>query len=102
MARRQRGKVVRGRRSMGAQREETASGVSGLVDYVARGLVDEPSSVHVTEVERHDAVVFELRVAMGDLGKVIGKSGRTAQAMRTLLSLSNTSEERDLVLDIVD
>ncbi len=102
MARRHRGKVVRGRRGAPAPRETVSSPAGEMIDYIARGLVDEPSGVRVAEVDRSDALVLQLHVAMGDLGKVIGKSGRTAQAMRTLLSLSNTDPDRDLVLDIVD
>ena len=103
MARGHRGKVMRSRRGAATKRQETEiSGAQELVTYLARGLVDEPSGVNVAEVERSDAFVYELRVAMGDLGKVIGKSGRTAQAMRTLLTLSNADGDRDLVLDIVD
>jgi predicted RNA-binding protein YlqC (UPF0109 family) len=103
MFRRRRGKIVRkARGSAAAPREGEGGGPQQLITYLARGLVDEPSGVSVSEVERADARVYELRVAMGDLGKVIGKNGRTAQAMRALLGLAKTEEDRDLVLDIVD
>ncbi|MGD8396588.1 MAG: KH domain-containing protein [Candidatus Eiseniibacteriota bacterium] len=79
------------------------SGRRQLVDYVARGLVDDPAAVRVTENARSDAQVYELSVAMDDLGKVIGKNGRTAQAMRTLLALSRSDgDEREPILDILD
>ena len=56
-----------------------------LVDYMARGLVDKPEEVEVEEIAEPDALVFELKVAVEDLGKVIGKQGRTAKALRTIL-----------------
>lgn len=103
MARRQRGKVVRGRRPLGKRRAKASGkGPAELVTYLARGLVEEPGGVQVAEVKRPDACVFELRVALGDLGKVIGKNGRTAHAIRTLLSLTPAAGEQELILDILD
>ena len=67
------------------------NGVKTLVEEIARALVDAPSGVVVNEIAGEHATVFELRVAQGDLGKVIGRQGRTARAMRTLLE---TREER--------
>ena len=61
-----------------------------LVDYLARGLVDHPEEVEVEEVSEPDALVFELKVAEQDLGKVIGKQGRNAKALRTILSAAST------------
>jgi len=61
-----------------------------LVEKMAKALVDRPEEVNVTEVEGEKTTVFELRVAQTDLGKVIGKQGKTARAMRTILSASGT------------
>ena len=57
-----------------------------LIGYITQALVDHPEKVHVTEVEGEQATVLELKVAKEDIGKVIGKKGRTARAMRTILS----------------
>lgn len=73
-----------------------------LISYVAKALVDDPDAVEVAVVEADKAVIYELSVAPDDLGKVIGKDGRTARAMRTLLSASATGESRRPVLDILE
>ena len=57
-----------------------------LIHYIVTALVDHPEEVRVTETEQDDTIIIELTVAKGDLGKVIGKQGRTARAMRSLLS----------------
>jgi predicted RNA-binding protein YlqC (UPF0109 family) len=103
MSPRHRGKVVRGRRGAAIRHKSNdASPATELITFLARGLVEEPTGVSVAEVERSDAMVYQLRVSPGDLGKVIGKNGRTAQAMRTLLTLAEIGADRDLVLDILD
>ncbi|WP_415715519.1 KH domain-containing protein, partial [Maridesulfovibrio sp.] len=61
-----------------------------LVEYIAKSLVDNPEEVVVTEIEGEQTSVIELKVAKEDLGKVIGKQGRTARAMRTLLGAAST------------
>ncbi|CAI8043024.1 UPF0109 protein CA_C1756 [Geodia barretti] len=61
-----------------------------LVEFVARALVDEPDSVEVTVVEGEKSTIVELKVADGDLGRVIGKQGRIAKAIRTILSAAGT------------
>ncbi|MDF1578123.1 MAG: KH domain-containing protein [Desulfurivibrionaceae bacterium] len=73
-----------------------------LVTFLAAALVDDREAVRVNEVERDDATVFELRVAKEDLGKVIGKQGRTARAIRSLLSASAARENRKARLEILD
>lgn len=73
-----------------------------LVDFVARSLVDEPDEVRVDEVMDGDITVYELMVAEDDLGKVIGRQGRTARAIRTILSASGTKNQRKYELDIID
>ena len=73
-----------------------------LVEYIARALVDEPGEVKVAEVEGERVTVIELRVAQTDLGKVIGKQGRTVKAMRALLQAASVKSRRRTVLEIVD
>jgi predicted RNA-binding protein YlqC (UPF0109 family) len=73
-----------------------------LVELIARALVDRPESVAVRETDEAQATVLELRVAQGDLGKVIGKQGRTARAIRTILNASGTKLKKRFVLDIVE
>jgi predicted RNA-binding protein YlqC (UPF0109 family) len=73
-----------------------------LIDYLARGLVDHPEEVEVEEIEESDALVFELKVAEEDLGKVIGKQGRTAKALRTILSAASAKGRRRVILEILE
>ena len=73
-----------------------------LVAYIAKALVDKPEEVVVTEIEGAQTSVIELKVAMEDLGKVIGKQGRTARAMRTILSAASTKIRKRSVLEIIE
>jgi uncharacterized protein len=73
-----------------------------LVELIARELVDQPDKVKVKEIEGHQATVLELRVADGDLGKVIGKQGRTARAIRTILNASGIKLKKRFVLEILE
>jgi predicted RNA-binding protein YlqC (UPF0109 family) len=73
-----------------------------LVEFVARALVDEPDGVEVTVVEGEKSTIVELKVADGDLGKVIGKQGRIAKAIRTILSAAGTKSGKRVVLEIID
>lgn len=73
-----------------------------LIEYVARSLVDHPDSVQVKEVEGEQTSVIELKVAKEDLGKVIGKQGRTARAMRTILGAASTKARKRAVLEILE
>ena len=73
-----------------------------LVEFIARSLVDNPDEVAVREVEGEQTTVLELKVAKEDLGKVIGKQGRTARAMRTLLSAASTKAKKRVVLEILE
>jgi predicted RNA-binding protein YlqC (UPF0109 family) len=73
-----------------------------LVEYMAKALVDDSDNVSVTEVEGERVTVIELRVAPGDLGKVIGKQGRTARALRTILNANATKLRKRAVLEIVE
>ena len=73
-----------------------------LLDYLARRLVDEPDAVSVGEVEDDGVLVLRLHVAPDDVGKVIGRQGRIARALRTLVRAGGAHEGRRLVLEIVD
>ncbi len=73
-----------------------------FIDYICRALVDNPDEVSVVEVEGSRTVVYELRVAQGDLGKVIGKSGQTAKSIRTLLAAVSARQGKRAVLEILE
>ena len=73
-----------------------------LVEFIARELVNNPNAVEVQEFDEDQTAVFELRVAEEDLGRVIGRDGRTAKAIRTLLSAAATGSGRRAVLEIRD
>ncbi|MDA8402770.1 MAG: KH domain-containing protein [Desulfobacteraceae bacterium] len=73
-----------------------------LITYIAKALVDNPEEVKVSEIVGDQTSVLELKVAKEDLGKVIGKQGRTARAMRTLLSASSAKIKKRTVLEIVE
>jgi hypothetical protein len=73
-----------------------------LVNFIAASLVDQPQAVEVNETAQEDAVVVELRVAKDDLGKVIGKQGRTARAIRVLLSAAAARQDKRARLEIVE
>ena len=73
-----------------------------LITYIASSLVDKPDQVQVTEVEGEQTSVLELRVAKEDLGKVIGRQGRTARAMRTILGAASSKMKKRSVLEILE
>jgi uncharacterized protein len=73
-----------------------------LISYIAQALVDNPDQVEVSEVEGNQTSVLELKVAKEDLGKVIGKQGRTARAMRTILSAASAKVKKRTVLEIIE
>jgi predicted RNA-binding protein YlqC (UPF0109 family) len=73
-----------------------------LIAYIAKALVDKPEEVGVTEIAGAQTSVIELKVAKEDLGKVIGKQGRTARAMRTILSAASTKVKKRSVLEIIE
>jgi predicted RNA-binding protein YlqC (UPF0109 family) len=73
-----------------------------LINYIAQALVDNPEKVTVTEIEGNQTSVLELKVAKEDLGKVIGKQGRTARAMRTILSAASAKVKKRTVLEIIE
>jgi predicted RNA-binding protein YlqC (UPF0109 family) len=73
-----------------------------LVEYIAKSLVDNPDDVKVTEIEGERTSVIELSVAKEDLGKIIGKQGRTARSIRTILSAASTKNNKRAVLEIIE
>lgn len=73
-----------------------------LIKYIAQALVDNPEVVEVLEIEGNQTSVLELKVAKEDLGKVIGKQGRTARAMRTILSAASAKLKKRSVLEIIE
>jgi len=73
-----------------------------LIEYIAKLLVDNPEEVSVTELKGEQTTVIELRVAKEDLGKIIGKQGRTAMAIRTILGAASTKMKKRSVLEILE
>ena len=73
-----------------------------LVQYLAKSLVNNPDAVEVKETEGETASVLELRVAKEDLGRIIGKQGRTAKSIRTILNAATSRTNRKVVLEIVE
>lgn len=78
------------------------TGMKQLIEFLAKSLVDDPDAVHVHSYERAEATVIELEVAEADLGKVIGRQGRTARAIRTILGAAAQKSRGRYILDIVD
>jgi predicted RNA-binding protein YlqC (UPF0109 family) len=72
-----------------------------LIEYIAKSLVDDPSRVQVTEIQGATSVILELRVAPEDMGRVIGRNGRVANAMRTLLRVIAAKQGKRVTLEIV-
>ena len=73
-----------------------------LLEYLARGLVEQPDAVQVKEVDEGDATVLELSVADDDYGNVIGRGGRTASALRTIIKTAAARDRRRVFVDIID
>jgi predicted RNA-binding protein YlqC (UPF0109 family) len=75
--------------------------VRELVELIARSLVDNPDAVQVNEIAGEQSVIIELKVAPDDMGKVIGKQGRIAKAIRTVIRAASTREKKKVIVDIV-
>ncbi len=73
-----------------------------LIERIVRALVDKPEEVTVTAIEGNQATVLELKVAKEDLGKIIGKQGRTAKSLRTIIGAASGKERKRVVLEIVE
>lgn len=78
------------------------SELKDLIEYVSKALVDMPDQVEVNEIEGEQTTVLELKVDKSDLGKVIGKQGRTARALRTILNAASTKLRKRSVLEIIE
>jgi len=76
--------------------------IRALVEFLARGLVDEPDEVEVTMVEERDAYVYEIDVGQQDLGKIIGKGGKTARAIRTLVNCAAPRSGKRSLVEILE
>lgn len=75
--------------------------MSELVEYIAKALVDNPDEVSVNEVEGSQSVIIELKVAQEDMGKVIGKQGRIAKAIRTVVKAASIKQDKRVVVEII-
>ena len=73
-----------------------------LIKYIAQALVDNPEEVEVSEIGSEHTVIIELKVAKSDIGKVIGKEGHTAQAMRSILNAASARTKKRVVLEILE
>jgi len=73
-----------------------------LIEKIAKALVDKPEEVAITEIEGEQTSVIELKVAKEDLGKIIGKQGRTAQAIRTILNAASKKMHKRFVLELIE
>lgn len=73
-----------------------------FIEYIAKHLVDQPDSVVLEEETREDRLVLKLKVAQGDVGKIIGRNGRTAQALRVLLTAVAAKEGKRAILEVLD
>jgi predicted RNA-binding protein YlqC (UPF0109 family) len=80
---------------------ESESSMRGLVEYIAKSLVDDPSQVYVSEIEGENSVILELRVGPEDMGRIIGKGGRTVNAMRTLIRVLAAKQGKRVTLEVV-
>lgn len=82
--------------------DSTPPSLVDLVTYLARSLVEHPEQVEVREIDEPDALVFEVKVAESDLGRIIGRQGRTAKALRTVLSAASAKHRRRVILEILE
>jgi predicted RNA-binding protein YlqC (UPF0109 family) len=73
-----------------------------LIEYIVKALVDNPDKVDVKEIAGEKSIIYELRVGEGDLGKVIGKEGRTAKAIRTIITAAAMKQGKRTVLEIIE
>lgn len=73
-----------------------------LIEFLVKALVDDPSEVHITEISGDKVTLYELRVAKSDIGKVIGKRGRTAGAIRTIINAVSTKQGKRAELEIIE
>ncbi len=84
------------------QASDPVSEIRALVTEIAQALVDDPGSVHVEAIMDQDTAVLRLEVAPADVGKIIGKQGRTARSLRTILGAASMKHRRRFALDIIE
>jgi len=77
------------------------SAMKDLIEYIAKALADKPSEVNVSEIEGENSLILELRVASEDMGRIIGREGRTANAMRSLVRVLAAKQGKRVTLEIV-
>ena len=75
--------------------------MEALVEYIVKALVKNPEQVNITRVERDDAIVIEVRVAQEDMGKIIGKQGKIAKAIRAVVKAASSKEPKRVIVDII-
>ena len=80
---------------------DSQASMKGLVEFIAKSLVDDPSQVYVSEIEGESSVILELRVGPEDMGRIIGKGGRTVNAMRTLVRVLAAKQGKRVTLEVV-
>ena len=80
---------------------DSQASMQGLVEFIAKSLVDDPSQVYVSEIEGETSVILELRVGPEDMGRIIGKGGRTVNAMRTLIRVLAAKQGKRVTLEVV-
>ncbi|EOR27409.1 MULTISPECIES: KH domain-containing protein [Clostridium] len=73
-----------------------------LIEIIAKSLVENPNEVHVNEIQGEQSIILELKVAPADMGKVIGKQGRIAKAIRTVIKAAAMKEDKKVVVEIID
>ena len=73
-----------------------------LIEIIAKSLVDNPNDVHVNEIQGEQSIILELKVAPADMGKVIGKQGKIAKAIRTVIKAAAIKEDKKVVVEIID
>jgi uncharacterized protein len=88
--------------SQPGEQKKPLSELAKMIEYMARMLVDLPDEVEINEIEGENTTVLELKVAKTDLGKIIGKQGRTARAVRTVLNGASTKLRKRTVLEIIE
>jgi len=87
---------------MTAQDGSNTDSLKDLIEYIVRVMVDNPEQVQVTEIVGQQSIVFELRVAKSDMGKVIGKKGRNINAIRTILTCASAKANKHTLLELVE
>ena len=86
----------------GGAKGGSATSLRELLTFLARSLVEFPGKVEISEIVEPDALVFEIRVSESDLGRIIGRQGRTAKALRTVMAAASAKQKRRVIVDIIE